>query len=230
MADYRQAIVHKEQPILGLGLTKNKIVFKTLVFMAYFNCGNMLAELTEYNAALSSYSEAIQIGTQSVSGKDQAFFNRGNAHLDLGLFDKAIKDYNEALSLQTDEVMSGNILFNKGNALVMLGRLNEALKCYKMGQPCNWTEGMIQNSASLEQVIEKIGNRDYRIHIEGESNYGGLLQVAIYADGYDSKDFWNVIFKGRAGNTGNIGWGFPGGGGFEGQTGFIVTIDQKNKI
>ena len=228
VVDYRQAIAYREQPILGLGHTENNAIFKPLVFMAYFNCGNAQAELTDYKAAVISYSEAIQMDGQSVLGKDQALFNRGNAHLDLSHFDEAIKDYNEALSLQASEVKSRSILYNKGNALVMLGQFNEALKCYRMGQPNEWTEGMVQNSASLEQVIEKIRNREYSVHFNKESNYGGLMRVAVYADGYDGNNSWNVVFKGREGNIGNFGWGFPGGGGFEGKMGFVITVEQKN--
>ena len=226
--DYRQAIAHKERPILGLGQTKNEAVFASLVFMAYSNCGNALAELSDYEGALNSYSDANQMDVQSILSKDQVLFNRGNAYLDLGQFGEAIKDYNEVLSLQANGEKSQNILFNMGNALVMLGQFNEALKCYREGQPDEWTEGMVQNSASLEQVIDKIGNRDYRVHIERKSNYGGLMRVAVHVDGYDDEDLWNIVFKGREGNIGNFGLGFPGGEGFKGKTGFVVTIEREN--
>ena len=226
--DYRQAIAHRERPVLGLGRTDNNAIFAPLVFMAYYNCGNALAELSDYEGALSSYSEAIEMDGQSVLISDQALFNRGNAYLDLGQCDEAIKGYNEALSLQANDVKSKNILFNKGNALVMLGQFNQALKCYRMGQPSEWTEGMAQNSASLEQVIDKIGNRECRIHLEKESNYGRLMRLAVYVDGYDDKDPWNIIFKGREGNIGNFGWGTAGGGGFKGKMGFVVTIEREN--
>ena len=92
--------------------------------MAYYNCGNALAEISDYEGALSSYSEAIEMDGQSVLIRDKALFNRGNAYLDLGKCDEAIKDYNEALSLHANDVKSQNILFNKGNALVMLGQFN----------------------------------------------------------------------------------------------------------
>ena len=226
--DYMKAIAHREQPILGLGPTENSAIFAPLVFMAYSNCGNALAELCDHEAALNRYSEAIEMDGQGMLGRDQTLFNRGNTYLDLGQFSEAIKDYNEALTLHANDMRSLNILFNKGNALVMLGEFNEALQCYRMGQTDEWTEGMVQNSASLEQVIDKIGNREYRMHLENESNYGGLIRVAVYVDGYDDKESWNVVFKGREGNVGNFGRGFPGGGGFKGKMGFVVTIERKN--
>ena len=226
--DYRQAIAHRERPILGLGHTQNNAIFESLVFMAYFNSGNALAELSDYDAALNSYGEAIDVDGQNQLDKDQALFNRGNTHLDMGHFDKAIKDYDEVLSLRAIGGRLGSILYNKGNALVMLGQFNQALKCYRMGQPSEWTEGMAQNSASLEQVIDKIGNRECRIHLEKESNFGRLMRLAVYVDGYDVKDPWNIIFKGRDGNIGNFGWGTAGGGGFKGKMGFVVTIEREN--
>ena len=228
VCDYRQAIANKKQPFLGLGHTENDVVSEPLVFMAYFNCGNALAELTDYKAALHDYGEAIQMDGQGVLGKHQALFNRGNAHLDLSLFDEAIKDYNDALSIQANEVKSGNILFNKGNTLVMLGQFDEALKCYRMGQPSEQTEEMVQNGASLEEVMEKIGNREYRVHSEKDSNGRGLMRVAVYVDGHDGKESWNIVFKGREGNVGNVGWGMIGGGGFKGRMGFVVTVERNS--
>ena len=227
--DYRQAIVFRHQPILGLGHTENHAVFESLVFMALFNCGNVLAELPDYEAALVSYGEAIQMDSQNVFGKDQVFFNRGNTYLDMGQFDEAINDYNEVLSSQANGVNSGSILFNKGNALVLRGQFDEALKCYRMSPSTEWTESMVQNSSSLEQVVEKIGNGNYTVHLEKESNFGRLMRVSVYVDGYDGEDTWNIVFKGREGNIGNFGWGFPGGKGFEGKMGFVVTVEKTNK-
>ena len=226
--DYKQAIAFRHQPILGLGPTENRAVFESLVFMAHFNCGNALTELSDYEAALTSYSEAIQMEMQRELGKERAHFNRGNAHLDFGQFDEAIDDYDATVSLQADAMSLASILYNKGNALVMLGRFNEALQCYRTGQPTEWTEGMLQNAASLEQVIEKIGNRGYRVHFEKESNFGELVRVAVYADSFDSDDSWNIVFRGREGNIGNFGRGSPGGRGFKGKMGFVVTIEPAN--
>ena len=229
VGDYRQTIVFRHQPILGLGHTENSAVFESLVFMALFNCGNALAELSDYEAALVSYSEAIQLEMQRALGKEQALFNRGNTYLDLVQFDEAINDYNEVLSLQANLGSSRSTLFNKGNALVMLGQFNEALKCYRMPSLTEWTESMVQNSSSLEQVIEKIGNRAHTVHLEKESNFGGLMRVSVYVEGHDGKDTWNIVFKGREGNIGNFGWGFPGGEGFEGKMGFVVTLEKNNQ-
>ena len=226
--DYMQAIAHRDQPVLGLGRTENSAMFASLTFMAYYNCGNALAELSDYEGALRNYSKAIEMDEQNVLGRGQVLFNRGNAYLDLGQFGQAIKDYNEALTLQANEVSLGNILFNKANALVVLGKFTEALKCYRTGQPGDLTEAMVQNAAALEQVIDEIGERQHRIHFDKESNYGRLMRVAVYVDGCDDKRTWNVIFKGRTGNIGNFGRGLPGGAGFEGKMGFVVTIEGKN--
>ena len=98
--DYMQAIAHRKRPVLGLGHTENSAIFASLVFMAYSNRGNALAELSDYEGALSSYSAAIEMDEQSVLSRDQALFNRGNTYLDLCQFGEAIKDYNEALTLQ----------------------------------------------------------------------------------------------------------------------------------
>ena len=123
IADYEQTITHKDRPFLSLGLDVNGAVRNQMLFMVYFNCGNALAELSDYEEALSYYSKAIQVGLSGSTpfGCGQALFNRGNTYMDLEKFREAIDDYDTAISSGTKRV-----IFNKGNALVAIGRFNEA--------------------------------------------------------------------------------------------------------
>ena len=134
MDDYWQAIAHKDKPFLGLGTMENNIIVDLSLFMAHFNCGNALAELSDYDAALSNYSNALSIDRKEIVGRDQALFNRGNLYLDLGQFEQAICDYDTAISLRKDGVIAAGLLFNKGNALVAMGQFEQALECYRLAE------------------------------------------------------------------------------------------------
>lgn len=229
VGDYRQAITHKKQPILGLGRTENYATFSTLVFMAYFNCGNALVELCDYQEALNCYNEAIKMDDQSTLSKGQAFYNRGNVYLDLGQFDKAINDYDTAISFRTDGVISPGLHFNKGNAQVANGQFEQALESYRLaeaGIPRN--NGPIQNRESLERMMNTIGTRDYQCDFV-QSPDAPIDRLVVQVAG-DKVEHVNVIFKGRVGNTGNFGWQMVGGEGFSGRRGFVFELvwDQKD--
>ena len=136
--------------------------------------------------------------------------------------EEAISDYEQAISLGYNRAY-----FNKGNALVMLGQFNEALECYKFLQQTDDASDAVQSMVSLERMLDQVGQRTFRVDLEKESNYGGLLRVAVYVDG--EQDHWNIVFKGREGNVGNFGWGTPGGKGLAGKLGFVVTIEQNGR-
>ena len=88
--DYRQVIVNIEQPFLSLGHIENSAALDLMMFIAHFNCGNAMAELSDYEAALSSYSEATQIDGHMLPDKFQVLYNRGNIYLDATQPDKAV--------------------------------------------------------------------------------------------------------------------------------------------
>ena len=221
--DYRQAIALKDRPFLGLRPMKNNVMVDLILFMAHFNCGNALAELSDYDAALSSYNTALLVDRIEVAGKDQAYFNRGNVYLDLGQFEQAICDYDTAMSLRTDGVISPGLLFNKGNALVAVGQFKQALECYRLAEDENVrTNGAAQNRETLERIRNALGAREYHCYFVKDPD-APVDRLVVQVAGSVHERVMQVV-QGRVGNTGNFGWHGVSGKGFSGSHGFVVEI------
>ena len=221
--DYEQAIAHRDQVLFGIETAEDNPVRSLMLFMAYFNCGNAMAELCEYDAALSYYGKAVQLKAAISLDKEVAFFNRGNVYLDLGQSGEAINDYDKALSLRADEKNSGRTFFNKGNTLVMIGLFNEALECYRLAEQHEVTaHGPSQNRRTLEDLISAIGTNGHQCRfIKCHDGSVDRLEIQTTRAHSQSKI---PVFQGRVGNTGNFGWNMGGGKGFGGKNGFMVML------
>ncbi len=223
--DYGQAMAHKDQPFLSLVLDINEFLRSRFLVMVYFNCGNALAALDDYEEALLYYGKAIEVslGEPVAFGREQALFNRGNTYMDLGKFREAIGDYDKAIALGEERV-----IFNKGNALVALGRFNEAVECYRQAeQEQRDRSSAVQNLSALERIVGEIGPREYQCHVEQNPD-DVIGHVLVQVSGGDSSSVVEV-FKGRVGNTGSYGWKGPGGKGFHGKRGFVVMVAVQQK-
>jgi tetratricopeptide (TPR) repeat protein len=88
-----------------------------------FELGNLLAAAKEYEAAISSYDQALKIKPEL----HQAWNNRGNALDDLGRIEEAISSYDQALKIKPDK---HEAWYNRGIALRNLGRIEEAISSY----------------------------------------------------------------------------------------------------
>lgn len=217
--DYDQAVKHKDVGFAGWDFPRAAPFGPWALHMVYHNRGNAKESLSDLEGALEDYSLGIETAPKSPN----LYFNRGNTLMDLGRLDESICDYDQALVMG-----HSSALFNKGNALVMLGRFEEALKCYTaMEGHETGAEGATQNRITLEEVVDRIGGRAYEVRIESNPRLGSLLHVQLMVDGHSGADSWNRIFKGREGNIGNYGWKLPGGEGYEGKLGFIVTVEPK---
>ena len=226
--DYWQAIAHKDNPFLGLGTMENNIIVDLSLFMAHFNCGNALAELSDYDAALSNYSNALSIDRKEIVGRDQALFNRGNLYLDLGQFEQAICDYDTAISLRKDGVIAAGLLFNKGNALVAMGQFEQALECYRLAEDGKArANGPTQNRETLERIMYAIGAREYDCQFVKDLD-APVDRLVVQVTGVELGRVI-PIFQGRVGNTGNFGWHGVSGKGFGGSHGFVVEVVGNQK-
>jgi predicted O-linked N-acetylglucosamine transferase (SPINDLY family) len=123
---------------------------------AHFNLGNVLYEQGRHEAALASYTHAVDgepsftaallqrnvvltlLGraAEAVAGFEplvatspgaEVFYHRGNALKRLGRIAEAIADYDRALAFRDDDPET---LYNRGNALLELGRYDEAVASY----------------------------------------------------------------------------------------------------
>ena len=230
--DYRQAIEYIGHPFMDLAPEQN-FFQDVMLFIAYFNCANVLAELRDYEDALSNYSQAIQLQESDVFDQPQTYFNRGNTYLDLGQFDAAINDYDAALSLKATADTSGMILFNKGNALVATGDFEKALECYQQAaqQASNLT-GVANNRVHLERIMSVIGHRQSRCSFELSLDFA-LSSLTVYVTGVDMSHLEighrNPVFQGRVGNAANFGLkGQARGKGFDEKVGFAVRVVSEN--
>ena len=219
--DYTSAIRHNNWFLMDLELSSPiKIELPNpLLHMVFFNRANARAELQDFEGALSDYSESIRLHPDSA----ESFFNRGNAHMDLYKFEEAVSDYDTSISLGVSRA-----LFNKGNAFVLLGRFSNALECYaSLEQQTEDAASATQNRISLEDVIDKVGESKYEVCFENNADYGSLSHLKVLINSDKVIEPFNIVFKGRTGNTGGFGWmNQRGGKGLEGKLGFVVSVEN----
>ncbi len=114
----------------------------------WFDQGNILAVNEEYEAAVTSFDQAIKARPNQsiklnpinqffqrllrrkvpiIKGFDQAWNNRGIALGNLGRLEEAIASYDQALEIKPDDEQAW---YNRGVALSNLGRYEEAIASY----------------------------------------------------------------------------------------------------
>ena len=86
--------------------------------------GNLLTSANEYEAAVSSYKQAIQLKPAHYI----AWHNLGNALDKLGRHEEAVYSYNHAITIKPD---FQEAWYNRGDALVELGKDDEANANYE---------------------------------------------------------------------------------------------------
>ena len=90
---------------------------------AYYNRGNALKALEQFDAAIASYDKAIQLKPDYAD----AYSNRGLALKELEQFDAAIASYDKAIQLKPD---LAEAYYNRGNALQDLKQFDAAIASY----------------------------------------------------------------------------------------------------
>ena len=201
-----------------------------------FNRGNVKAAQHDYEGAIVDYDEAMKCSPHGPFLKP-LFFNRANVKATLYRFEDAIGDYDEAISLG-----SSGAHFNKGNALILLGRFDEARRCYESLREEPHSPGTIRNNDAVKGVLKRINGARYETSIESKDTPVGQTQVNVLVKGSGNvQETQSFPFQGNIGNTGNFGGTLPlggrglgenfvpGGTGFDGRSGFAVTvIGSKN--
>ncbi len=86
----------------------------------FFNCGVDLADLGDFEKAILSWDNAIELEPNYPS----AFYNRGNAKTDLGRNAEAILDFDKAIELDPNDAAAFG---GRGTAKFELGRKAEAI-------------------------------------------------------------------------------------------------------
>ena len=90
------------------------------------NEGNEAYEQEDYEAAQSSYQEAIEKSPEL----PEPHYNSGNVRYRQGQNEEAQESYDRAL-LEADEDLSRDILFNQGNIQLQADEIEEAIGSYK---------------------------------------------------------------------------------------------------
>ena len=90
------------------------------------NEGNEAYEQENYDAAQSSYQEAIEKSPEL----PEPHYNSGNVHYRQGQNEEARESYDRAL-LDADDELYRDIVFNQGNIQLQAGELEEAIGSYK---------------------------------------------------------------------------------------------------
>ena len=91
---------------------------------AWFNQGNQQDESGDFEGAIASYDQALEMRPDL----HEAWFNRANALSNLGRFEEAIVSYDKAIEFKPDFHEAWN---NRGTALSNLGQLEEASASYE---------------------------------------------------------------------------------------------------
>ena len=214
--DYDLAIRFKDRPVLNLP-SNARIIIKPTLSMIYFNRGNIKAELNDYEGALADYEESLRLTPEHQ--RSAILFNRANVNVILHRFESAITDYNKAIALDYS-----NAYFNKGNTLVFLGRFREAFECYQKAiiEDTHNITAVANNYNGMQRILNMIDNATYESRLVQKEHYS-IVHVQVDNDNLSEVTF---IFTGNRGNTGNFGYGLPGGQGFDGKNPFHVKVSR----
>ena len=144
-----------------------------------FELGNLLYSGQEYEAAISSYDQAIKIQPDY----HYAWYGRGIALRKLGRLEEAISSYDQAIKIQPDD---HEAWYGRGIALRKLGRLEEAISSYDQAikiQPDDheaWYGRGIA-LANLGRLKEAISSYDQAIKIQPDDHEAWYNKAGCYA-------------------------------------------------
>jgi len=104
----------------------------------------------EYDRALKSYNEAIELNCQ----EPRFYFNKGNVYYEQGYFVKAIEEYNQSINL--NQKNNDKAYYNRGRAYCELEQYEKAIEDYTLSiqyNPVN--EKAYFNRARTYEKIDK---------------------------------------------------------------------------
>ena len=214
---------HSAQKSTNLFLDRSpntQIVNDSVMRTILYNQGNVKAASGDHLGAIADYDRALELDLEGYL-LGPLFFNRANVKNVLRMFEKAIEDYDQTIRVADSEGRNAEgAHFNKGNVLVLCGRFSEALQCYDRSSQAP-DSGAANNRANVARVLERIGNARFILHVD-ES----LTRVSVTIVENTKSEPLILPFQGNVGNTGNFGWGTPGGKGFPGRLGFVVEVSE----
>ena len=182
--DYGATLANREQ-LIGVS-----------VAAVLFNKGNILSRESDYDAAISDYSDAIALRPSF----HNAHFNRGNVYFEISELERAVDDYRNAGD-------SANAKYNQGNAHMILGQFEAALECYSLALGLGGSSEQLNNNlAHARHYATVLDGLD--AHWDGEFQGDQTLRTARIRlpDNLDRSLFKRQpIISGNVGNIGNEG-------------------------
>ena len=126
--------------------------------IAYYNRGNALYHLRDYQSAIADYTQALKLNPNY----SDIYNNRGLTRLQLGDTQGAIEDYTQAITLNPNDA---KIYSNRGSARNKLGDFKGALEDYTQAirlnpdyAPAYYNRGMLLGQHSKRRA----GTKDLR--------------------------------------------------------------------
>ena len=202
--DYGHALSHREH------------LSRVPVAAVLLNRGNLLARTGDHDAAVTDYSEAIELRGKFRS----ASFNRANSYFSLGRFDEAVFDYKATAGYH-------HAMFNQGNAHMALGQFRDAVECYENALSLGWNTIQLRNNLDharkLDEALQGVdvlrdsGRHDWPVKRTVEFKLPAGADSALLDR--------PPIVLGNAGNIGNEGApSLSGGEGSDGDNPFVLRF------
>ena len=133
----------------------DSIINKKPEAYAYYNRGNIKADLGQKQAAIADYDRAITVNPNLA----QAYAGRGNVKADLGQKQAAIADYDQAIAINPNFADAYN---NRGNAKYKLGQKQTAINDYNQAISINPNFADAYNNRGL--VKSELGQKQAAIN------------------------------------------------------------------
>ena len=115
--------IQSDDPLRAVDLIGRAIAIHPRKAMYYMNHGNVLRQIGQLEAALTSFDQAIAIAPDFTD----AHVLRGNILHELQQLEAAVASFDRALALRPDDLV---VCFNRGNALRALGQLEAAIASF----------------------------------------------------------------------------------------------------
>ena len=126
----------------------------------YYNRGNTLNNLKEYDKAIEDYNKVIELDPKHPF----AYNNRGNSYYYKKLYDNAIKNYNKAIELNPNYAFAYN---NRGIAFSSLGNFDEAIKDYNKAIELNPNYVSAYNNREfVDKILKNNKSKDLKENIQ----------------------------------------------------------------
>ena len=126
----------------------------------YYNRGNTLNNLKEYDKAIEDYNKVIELDPKH----SFAYNNRGLAFSSLESFDEAIKDFDKAIELNPNYVSAYN---NRGITFKNLGNFDEAIKDFDKAIELNPNYVSAYNNREfVDKILKNNKSKDLKKNIQ----------------------------------------------------------------